>query len=148
MRDKGQWGLSAESCEETFEFVWETNFKKEDKQPVDAPTVTNPANTSGFGLFFAPEEDVLEASNDQEFEDYQLAPHIPADNDPLEWWKANQTRFPTLFPMAKSFLGCPATSAELERVYSKTGKLHDDQRESVLDVTLEQQLFGSFNWNC
>ena len=50
--------------------------------------------------------------------------------------------------MAKSFLGCPATSAELERVYSKTGKLHDDQRESVLDVTLEQQLMAAFNWKC
>jgi hypothetical protein len=85
------------------------------KQPVDAPTVTTPANTSGFGLFFAPEEDVLEAataSDDKEFEDYQLEPRIPADDDPLEWWKANQTRFPTLFPMAKSFLGCPATLAE------------------------------------
>ena len=61
-----------------------------------------------------------------EFEDYLLAPRIPVDNDPLEWWKANQTQFPTLFPMAKSFLGCPATTAELERVFSKAGKLHDD----------------------
>ena len=45
------------------------------KQPVDAPTVTTPANTSGFGLFFVPEEDVLEAataSDNKEFEDYQL----------------------------------------------------------------------------
>jgi hypothetical protein len=50
--------------------------------------------------------------------------------------------FPTLFPMAKSFLGCRATTAELERVFSKAGKLHDDQHKSVQDVTLEQQLFG------
>jgi hypothetical protein len=61
---------------------------------------------------------------------------------------ANRTRFPTLFPMAKSFLGCPATTAELERVFSKAGKLHNDQRKSVLDVTLEQQLFAAFNWKC
>ena len=111
----------------------------------------NAAPSPVVGLFFAQEEDDLEAamaSDDKEFEDYLLAPRIPADNDPLEWWKANQTRFPTLFPMAKSFLGCPATTAELERVFSKAGKLHDDQRKSVLDVTLEQQLFGSFNWNC
>ena len=151
MRDMAQWRLSAEGCEETFKYVWETNFKKEDKEPVDAPTVTTPVNTSGFGLFFAPEEDVLEAataSDDKEFQDYQLAPRISADDDPLEWWKANQTRLPTLFPMAKSFLGCPATTAELERVFSKAGKLHDDQRKSVLDVTLEQQLFASFNWKC
>jgi hypothetical protein len=50
--------------------------------------------------------------------------------------------------MAKSFLGCPATTAELERVFSKAEKLHDDQRKSVLDVTLEQQLFAAFNWKC
>ena len=78
----------------------------------------------------------------------QLAPRISADDDPLEWWKENQTRFPTLFPMAKSFLGCPATTAELERVFSKAGKLHDDQRKRTLDVTLEQQLFAAFNWKC
>jgi len=88
------------------------------------------------------------ASDDKGFEDYQLAPRIPADDDPLEWWKANQTRFPTLFPMAKSFLGCPATTAELERVFSKAGKPHDDQPKSVLDVTLDQQLFAAFNWKC
>jgi hypothetical protein len=86
--------------------------------------------------------------DEQEFQDYLQAPRISAANDPLEWWKANQTRFPTLFPMAKSFLGCPATTAELERVFSKAGKLHDDQHESVLDVTLEQQLFAAFNWKC
>ena len=37
------------------------------------PTVTTPVNTSGFGLFLAPEEDVLEAataSDDKEFQDY------------------------------------------------------------------------------
>jgi hypothetical protein len=87
-------------------------------------------------------------ASEQEFQDYLQAPRISAANDPLEWWKANRTRFPTLFPMAKSFLGCPATTAELERVFSKAGKLHDDQRKSVLDVTLEQQLFAAFNWKC
>jgi hypothetical protein len=87
-------------------------------------------------------------ASEQEFQDYLQAPRISAANDPLEWWKANRTRFPTLFPMAKSFLGCPATTAELERVFSKAGKLHDDQRKSVLDVTLEQQLFAAFSWKC
>jgi len=48
----------------------------------------------------------------------------------------------------KSFLGCPATTAELERVFSKAGKPHDDQRKRTLDVTLEQQLFAAFNWKC
>jgi hypothetical protein len=54
----------------------------------------------------------------------------------------------TLFPVPKSFLGCPATTAELERVISKAGKLHHHQRKSVLDVTFEQQLFAAFNWKC
>ena len=43
----------------------------------------------------------------------------------------------------KSFLGCPATTAELERVFSKAGKLHDDQRKRTLDVTMEQQRFAA-----
>jgi hypothetical protein len=33
--------------------------------------------------------------------------------------------------------GYVVSKAELERVFSKAGKLHDDQRKSVLDVTLK-----------
>ena len=103
---------------------------------------------TGRGLPVKADLEAATARDEQEFQDYLQAPRISAANDPLEWWKANRTRFPTLFPMAKSFLGCPATTAELERVFSKAGKLHDDQRKSVLDVTLEQQLFAAFSWKC
>ena len=40
------------------------------------------------------------------------------------------------------FLGRPATSAGVERMFSKAGKLHDDMKKGQEDDTLEHSLFA------
>ena len=71
------------------------------------------------------------------------------DLDVLVWWKARDhdrpadpasgrpAGLPHLAKMAAQFLGRPASSAGVERMFSKAGKLHDDMKKGQQDGTLE-----------
>ena len=78
-----------------------------------------------------------------ELEKYSLLPvETNLDLDVLAWWKARDHNMPAnsasgrpeglphLAKMARQFLGRPATSAGVERMFSKAGKLHDDMKSS------------------
>ena len=54
---------------------------------------------------------------------------------------------PALAKMARQFLGRPASSAGVERMFSKgkAGKLYDDAKKSQNDETLEAALFAAAN---
>ena len=79
------------------------------------------------------------------------------DLDVLAWWKARDhdkkadpttgrpEGLPRLAKMAQQFLGRPATSAGVERMFSKAGKLHDDMMKRQEDDTLQHSLFASAN---
>ena len=47
--------------------------------------------------------------------------------------------------MARQFLGRPASSAGVERMFSKTGKLHGDTKKSQDDATLQFSLLAAAN---
>ena len=42
----------------------------------------------------------------------------------LQFWKNNEGRWPKLAKMAKQYLAAPASTAEVERVFSAAGKMH------------------------
>jgi len=44
--------------------------------------------------------------------------------------------------MAAQYLGRPASSAGVERMFSKAGKLHDDLKQKQMDDTLEHSLLA------
>ena len=44
--------------------------------------------------------------------------------------------------MAAQYLGRPASSAGVERMFSKAGKLHDDLKQKQTDDTVEHSLFA------
>ena len=69
------------------------------------------------------------------------------DLDVLEWWKAKDCKdgMPVLAKMARQYLGRPASSAGVERMFSKAGKLYDDAKKSQKDEALEVALFASVN---
>ena len=54
-------------------------------------------------------------------------------------------RLPDLAKMAAQYLGRPASSAGVERMFSKVGKLHDDLKQKQVDDTLEHSLFAAAN---
>ena len=71
------------------------------------------------------------------------------DLDVLAWWKAKDCAtkdggLPVLAKMARQHLGRPASSAGVERMFSKAGKLHDGA-QATEDDALEAALFASAN---
>ena len=72
-----------------------------------------------------------------ELKDYLAMPSVPADQDPLVWWRANKSRFPTLANVARAFLCIPATSAPSERVFSTAGNIITEKRARLSDRTAE-----------
>ena len=54
------------------------------------------------------------------------------------WWLEHQQQFPNLAVMARLYLGCPATSATVERLFSKNGIAFSAKRKSSEAATLEK----------
>ena len=79
------------------------------------------------------------------------------DLDVLQRWKARDHSLavdlasgrpeglPILAKMARQFLGRPAASAGVERMFSKAGRMHDDMKMSQADDTLEHALLAAAN---
>ena len=80
------------------------------------------------------------------------------DLDVLKWWKARDHNhsadpatgrpegLPALAKMAREFLGCPASSAGVERMFSKAGKFHEhDAKKAQSDETLQHAMFAAAN---
>jgi hypothetical protein len=67
--------------------------------------------------------------------------------DVLAWWKAKDCPggLPVLARMARQHLGRPASSAGVERMFSKAGKLYDDAKKRQDQETLEAALFAAAN---
>ena len=61
------------------------------------------------------------------------------------WWLEHQQQFPNLAVMARQYLGCPATSATVERLFSKVGIAFSAKRRSSEAATLENLMFTEAN---
>ena len=98
-----------------------------------------------------PPAEVLATEVQDDLEKYLALPvEKNMDLDVLEWWKAKDCApkdggLPALANMARQFLGRPASSAGVERVFSKAGKFYDDAKKGQVDETLEAMLFAAAN---
>ena len=54
----------------------------------------------------------------EELDDYLRATLEPEDVYPMDYWKANKSKYPILASMAWDILSIPAMSSEVERVFS------------------------------
>ena len=66
--------------------------------------------------------------------------------DLLEWWKGHETKYPNLARMAKQYLSMPATSAGVERLFSKAGKQYDNLSHNKSAESLQHSLMASTNY--
>ena len=71
-----------------------------------------------------------------ELQSYQHAPKLEWSGknekllllDPLEWWRSNHYKFPTLWKLAQVYLAIPASAAASERAFSVAGNIVSQQR--------------------
>jgi hypothetical protein len=83
--------------------------------------------------FYDKPEDLLLKDELAEYFSMSLLPV----EDPLEWWRRHQTSLPKLAKMAFDILSIPATSCEVERVFSQSKLTMSTQRCRLMDQTVE-----------
>lgn len=66
---------------------------------------------------------------------------IPKDKNPLQWWKENETKFPALAVVAKSYLAASATSTPSERLFSAAGTMVSKKRASLTKEHVDMLTF-------
>ena len=88
----------------------------------------------------APAEDAQPANVrvQDELELYFALPDATLITDPLEWWPMHEELLPSLARMARQFLGVPASSAAVERLFSGVGQDFAKQRQAMNEQTLEE----------
>ena len=66
---------------------------------------------------------------------------IPKDKNQLQWWKENETKFPALAVVAKSYLAAPATSTPSESLFSAAGSIVSKKRASLTKEHVDMLTF-------
>ena len=63
------------------------------------------------------------------------------------WWEKSAKKFPNLSVMARQYLGCPATSATVERLFSQVGISFTPkrQRQRAQAATVADIIFTKIN---
>jgi hypothetical protein len=67
------------------------------------------------------------------------------DNEVIDWWRTHKSMFPNLGKMARQFLALPASSAGVERLFSRSGETHGDKRKRLKEETLQSLMYVSKN---
>ena len=65
--------------------------------------------------------------------------------NPLEWWKGNKNRYPTLAQIAREYLVIPAMSTPSERIFSAVGYISSKQRSCLSGENINQLVFLNKN---
>ena len=65
--------------------------------------------------------------------------------DVLQWWKIREIEFPILSKFVRNYYCIPATSTSVERIFSTSGRIHDDQRAN-LSSDMVSKLVCFNNW--
>jgi hypothetical protein len=80
---------------------------------------------------------------DSELDMYRREPAVSLadyDFDLLDYWKVKSKIYPHLGKMARQYLACPASSANVERLFSPVTAMHSDLRKSTLERTFQRTI--------
>ncbi|PLW48996.1 hypothetical protein PCASD_05061 [Puccinia coronata f. sp. avenae] len=103
-----------------------------------------------YKRFLAGKNNIPAGSKLTKLEFYFQEPTVPIDTPNfsiLDWWKINQSWFPTLAMLAKTVLMAPMTSIASESAFSTGGRVLSDYRTRMKPNTLEALVWGQ-DWIC
>ena len=109
------------------------------EQPEEqGPTVSTKRHCSGIWSgwddLYCSNTDAVTSGVDVEISTFFSEPLIPLREDPLQWWKTNQQRFPLLAKTAKVYLCAPPTSLPSERLFSTVGDIRSHTRNRLSPI--------------
>jgi hypothetical protein len=81
----------------------------------------------------------------KELDTYVAEPYAPENSNPLTWWRAHHSKYPSLAVVARAYLGIPATSVACERTFSKCGRVCSERRSLLSPQHVEQLVFLASN---
>ncbi|KAK3273198.1 hypothetical protein CYMTET_18554 [Cymbomonas tetramitiformis] len=76
---------------------------------------------------------------------YLELPDVALVVDLLVWWREHAIEFPQLSKMARQFLAVPATTAGVERAFSKVSRMHSDLRKNLTEGVIEHSVMACMN---
>ncbi|GET03141.1 zinc finger BED domain-containing protein RICESLEEPER 2-like [Rhizophagus clarus] len=89
-----------------------------------------------------PANEVIPSAESKKSElDYYLTILNDEKADPLLWWQAHGSEFPTLYEMARDFLTIQATSVASEQVFSIAGHTITKTQNKLLPETARALLY-------
>jgi hypothetical protein len=128
-------------------------------QPVAPPLAPKPFVPGDVGSFSsfqkhmqhltpapAPASEATAAALKHEVSAYMAAPVEAMHTDVLTWWaKVGRNAYPNLAKLARQYLGCPASSASAERIFSLAGRVFGDHNQAMNPETLEERMWAKAN---
>ena len=72
---------------------------------------------------------------------YLAEDSISLSEDPLAWWRENESKHPEMAKIARFFLGIPATSVSSERAFSTAGLITTEKRNRLKPKTVRMLHF-------
>jgi len=108
-------------------------------QPAPQQLASAPTIAQRLASIYAPAQVVTELAS------YLATQQPPAATRPLEWWRENAHQYPTLATLARQYLAVPASTAEVERLFSQAGLQMTDRRNRMAADLLEDLLIIKVN---
>lgn len=96
-----------------------------------------------FGALFTTEKGTTKSLSQitEEIMSYRLSGCIPADENPLAWWRNNEHKYPRIANCARHYLAVPGTSVPNERVFSTAGDIVTASRSRLLAENVDKLIF-------
>ena len=77
----------------------------------------------------------------RQVQSYAVEGNIDLDDSPLDWWKRNERRFPHISLLARHLFSIAGSSAELERMFSRSGQVVNAKRPRLHADTATEIMF-------
>ncbi|CAG7832781.1 unnamed protein product [Allacma fusca] len=108
-------------------------------EAVNVPSVSKRTKVDFLASFIPEDGETTLPELKNEVDEYLKEPRLSIKSNPLEFWKQcmEQKKYPILCRMAKKYLGYPASSSSIERVFSITGSLNRARRARLATKTIE-----------